>query len=186
MLAIMQQQRESNNSKQDRLLATTSRIEHKVDSLGTNKRRVVDDLSLATEPVSNFVEEERFDDILFQSKRKDVLSLDKVKAKCKTEATRTEYVRINRDFNNWFDKNYPSVDTVEQEHIEEYVALYTKEGKSTYIVVSALKVQFEKILRKGFNWSGLAQGSEHKHEHKAWDAEVINKWIDAAENVPVY
>ena len=112
MLAIMQQQRESNNSKQDRLLATTSRIEHKVDSLGTNKRRVVDDLSLATEPVSNFVEEERFDDIFLQSKRKDVLSLDKVKAKCKTEATRTEYVRINRDFNNWFDKNYPSVDTI--------------------------------------------------------------------------
>jgi hypothetical protein len=66
-------------------------------------------------------------------------------------------VRINKQFNSWFAKNYKNKDTVEQEHIEEYINSFIQAGKSTNIIVAALKMQFETVLGKHFNWKGLAR-----------------------------
>jgi len=118
--------------------------------------------------------------------KRDVLSLDRVKTRCKSEATKGEYVRINRDFNSWFHKKYHNKDTVEQQHIEEYLQTYFEQGKNTRIVVSALKKQFEQVLHKSFDWHGLARDSENKHEHKAWSMDTINKWISDAHTHPEY
>ena len=101
------------NQKQDKIISATHRIETKVDSLRGSKGVVVQ---------GDFQEEHEFDrleDVKSDKHeeivmpKKDILFLDRIKTRCKSEATKLEYVRINRDFNSWFHRNYHNKDTVE-------------------------------------------------------------------------
>lgn len=178
--------RDLNNIKQEQIIATTDRIEKKVDRMGAAPGIAYEtSLPIVETGVTN-IEEEKVPPAIAAKTTKDVLSLDRVKVRCKSEATADEYVRINKDFNRWFDRQHKGVDTVLQEHIENYVKQYLDEGKSTHIVVAALKMQFKKVMGKDFNWYGLARDSQVKHEHRSWPVEEINRWISEAEDHPVY
>jgi len=77
-----------------------------------------------TDVKSTMFEEEKEPPVISNKRSKNTLDLDRVKIRCKSEATSDEYVRINKNFNKWLDANFKGTIEVRQEHIEEYIKMY--------------------------------------------------------------
>ena len=84
-----------------------------------------------------------------------------------TETAR-KYKDYNLKFQAWFNKNHGAKKTIQESHLREFVGIYIAEGKSTKMLIGALKFRFNECEKKKFSFKGLNKKSETKSPHKAF------------------
>lgn len=83
----------------------------------------------------------------------------------KDTSTATEYMRYNQGFQRWFDKRHGKAKIL-QAHVRDYVKEFLDQGKSTQVLISALKFRFNECEKRNFSFKGLNKSSEHSKAHK--------------------
>ena len=82
----------------------------------------------------------------------------------KDSVTGSEYMRYNKTFQRWFTSLYGKAKVTER-HAREFVQTFIKDGKSTQVLVAALKFRFNECEKKGFSFKGLIKATENSKSH---------------------
>ena len=84
----------------------------------------------------------------------------------KDTATEPEYMRYNKKFQDWFNKEYGSKTKIEEDHVRDFVSEYVKAGQDSNIVIAALSFRFNFCEKRRFNFKGLRKQSKSPKPHK--------------------
>ena len=79
--------------------------------------------------------------------------------------TLSKYLAINKNFDDWMQKNHPSCSLVEVHHIQEYMDKYKE--KDTNVPIAALKTRFNLAEGKNFQLDHLKKKSNKPKPHHA-------------------
>jgi hypothetical protein len=109
---------------------------------------------------------------------------DEITAVYKGTETCRKYMDYNLKFQSWFNEKYGPKKSVEECHAREFVGIYIEQGKSTKIVIAALKFRFKECEKKRFSFKGLNKQSEHKRPHKAFSKVELENIFVRLEKFP--
>ncbi len=73
-------------------------------------------------------------------------------------------MRYNKQFQKWFAENYGKAKILEK-HTREFIQTYIKDGKSTQVLVAALKFRFNECEKRSFSFKGLIRASQKPKKH---------------------
>ena len=82
----------------------------------------------------------------------------------KDSSTKDDYMRYNKEFQKWFTQSYGKA-KISEKHVREFIQTYIKDGKSTQVLVAALKFRFNECEKRSFSFKGLIRASEKPKKH---------------------
>ena len=109
---------------------------------------------------------------------------DEIDALYKGTETARKYRDYNLKFQSWFSEKYGLKAVVEERHAREFVTLYITAGKSTKILISALKFRFNECEKSRFSFKGLNKKSETQKPHQAISREQLQVIFDQLKKYP--
>jgi hypothetical protein len=109
-----------------------------------------------------------------------------VEAIYKGNPTGIEYTRYNNAFIKWFTIKYGKKEVTEQE-VRQHIQEHSNAGKSTKMMVAALKFRFNYCEKRSFDFSRLIKEAapDRKHPHRALKNGELSAIFDSLKPYPL-